>query len=84
MCVSAEVLWPERDQNGARIVVALKSQRVGEPGYAELLPRWYACGGGSRGQRSDMNCVAQWRQRKSVRRKPYPETARPSCSTRRL
>ncbi len=37
MCVSAEVLWPERDQNGARIVVALKSQRVGEPGYAEML-----------------------------------------------
>lgn len=34
---TAEVLWPERDGRGTRLKVALKSQRVGEPGYAEFL-----------------------------------------------
>ncbi len=34
---SAAVLWPEREGRSVRLVVALKSLRVGEPGYAEML-----------------------------------------------
>ena len=35
--ISAEVLWPEMHENGYLLLIALKSQLVGEPDYAETL-----------------------------------------------
>lgn len=35
--MAASVMWPEREGRGVRLIVALKSLRTGEPGYAEML-----------------------------------------------